>query len=41
MDSPKDTTKIEAENEEIKPSVSNQELEKIPTKKQEEKKNIT
>ena len=41
MDSPKDTSKIEAENEEIKSSENNHALEKIPEKKKEEKKNIT
>ena len=41
MDSPKDSTKIEAETEEIKPSTSNQEIENITKSKSEEKKNIT
>ena len=41
MDSPKDSTKIEAETEEIKPSSSNQEIENISKSKSEEKKNIT
>ena len=41
MDSPKDSTKIEAETEEIKPSTSNQEIENISKPKSEEKKNIT
>ena len=41
MDSPKDSTKIEAETEEIKPSSSNQEIENITKSKSEEKKNIT
>ena len=43
MDSPKDTSKIEQEpeNEVIKQSENHQELEKIPEKNKEEKKNIT
>ena len=41
MDSPKETTKIEPEVDEIKPSESNKELEAVPEQKKEEKKNIT
>ena len=41
MDSPKDSTKIEPEIEEIKPSETNKEIDSIPEQKKEEKKNIT
>ncbi len=41
MDSPKDSTKIEPETDEIKPSETNKEIEAIPEQKKEEKKNIT
>ena len=41
MDSPKDTSKIEPEIDEIKPSETNKELDIITEPKKEEKKNIT
>ena len=41
MDSPKDSTKIEPETDEIKPSETNKEIDSIPEQKKEEKKNIT